>query len=172
VRSLQSVPRFSQGCRLLGTDNGPNRLFLCSLFNDHSMAIEFLKDIGFLRKAMRCGSCEGDMTWSAHPILSDGFAWRCNRRVAGVKCGHMASIRRGSWFQRSRLTLLEILLITYDIVCREPAHRIQYEYGIDSNTIADWGMFCREAMLAFLEGSSVKRPLDGQYYCAIFHIAQ
>jgi hypothetical protein len=68
----------------------------------------------------------------------------------------MASIRRGSWFRQSKLTLLEILLITYDIVYREPAHRIHYEYGIASQTVGDWGMFCREAVLVFLEGCSVK----------------
>jgi len=30
-----------------------------------------------------------------------------------------------SWFQQSNLTLLEILLFTYDVVCREQAHQIK-----------------------------------------------
>jgi hypothetical protein len=69
VQSSQSVPMFSQGRQLLGPDNGPNRPFLCSLFNDHLMAMEFLKGIGLLRKTMRCRSCDVDMTCLYVPIL-------------------------------------------------------------------------------------------------------
>jgi hypothetical protein len=47
-------------------------------------------------------------------------------------------------------------MITYDIVCCEPAHRTLYEYSIGKHTVADWGMFCREAMLVFLEGCSMR----------------
>jgi len=70
--------------------------------------------------------------------------------------GQSASIRFGSWFQQSNLTLHEIMLITYDIVRREQASWIQSEYCLSSHTVVDWGMFCRETMVVFLEGSSVK----------------
>jgi transposase-like protein len=39
---------------------------------------------------------------------------------------------------------------------REQASWIQSEYCLSAHTVADWGMFCRETMLVFLEGSSVK----------------
>jgi hypothetical protein len=71
-------------------------------------------------------------------------------------CRATASIKHGSWFQKSKLTFLEILLITYDIVCREPAHRIQNELSLGKQTVTDWGMFRRETMLVFLEGCSEK----------------
>ena len=41
---MQKVPRFSYRRRMVRADGGPNRLFFCNLFNDHAMAIEFLKD--------------------------------------------------------------------------------------------------------------------------------
>jgi len=41
-------------------------------------------------------------------------------------------------------------------VCRDKATKIQSEYRLSSHTIADWGMFCRETTLVFLEGCSVK----------------
>jgi len=37
-------------------------------------------------------------------------------------------------------------------VCREPFLRTREEYGVSPNTIADWGMFCRETMLVFMAG--------------------
>jgi hypothetical protein len=67
-----------------------------------------------------------------------------------------ASIRRGSWFQQSNLTLSEILMLTYDFLCRGSALQIQHEYTFSAHTVADWGMFCRETMLVFLEDCSVK----------------
>jgi hypothetical protein len=58
------------------------------------------------------------------------------------------------WFQQSNLTFHEILHI--NDVCHEPAHQIQKEYRLSSHTITEWGMFCRETMLVFLEGCSKK----------------
>jgi len=88
--------------------------------------------------------------------VSDNFRWRCEKRVAGKKCRASASIRLGSWFQQSNLTLQEIVLITYDIVRQDKPCRITEEYSHGTHTISDWGMFCREAMQVFLQGSSVK----------------
>jgi hypothetical protein len=61
VRSMQKVPRFSHGRRMVRADGGPNRLLFCTLFNDHDMAIEFRKEIGLLRRMMYCESCGRDM---------------------------------------------------------------------------------------------------------------
>jgi len=51
------VPRFSHGRHMVRSDGDPNRAFFYSLFNDHSMAIEFLQDIGLIRRTMQCDSC-------------------------------------------------------------------------------------------------------------------
>ena len=75
MRRMQNVPRFSYGRRMVRADGGPNRLFFFNLFSDHAMAIEFLKEIGLLRRTMKCDSCSRDMTWSERPKLHDGFIW-------------------------------------------------------------------------------------------------
>jgi len=62
----------------------------------------------------------------------------------------MVSIRHGSWFQLSNLTLVEI--ITYDILRRDPAHQIEEELGLSDHTVADWGMFCTENNARVLRG--------------------
>jgi len=64
VRRLQTVPRFSHGRRMLRSDGAPNRTFFISVFNDHAMAIELLKDLGLIRRTMQCSSCGRDMVWS------------------------------------------------------------------------------------------------------------
>jgi hypothetical protein len=44
----------------------------------------------------------------------------------------------------------------YNILRREPPNRIQHEHHFSDHMIADWGMFCRKAMLVYLEGCSEK----------------
>jgi transposase-like protein len=140
---------------MLREDGGPNRKFFFQLF-DKGMAMKFMLDVGLLRSKVLCNTCGREMTWYAEPSIPEGFRWRCRKMVAGVRCSGARSIRHGSWFQGSNLTFQEVLEITYDIVCREPAHVIQEEYGFSSGTVADWGMFCRETMLVFMEGCSEK----------------
>jgi hypothetical protein len=49
---------------MLRLDGALNRAFFCTLFKDHAMAIEFLNDIGFIRRTMQCNCCKRFMTWS------------------------------------------------------------------------------------------------------------
>jgi hypothetical protein len=48
------------------------------------------------------------------------------------------------------------MLLTYNNVCREPANQIEREYCFSDHTVGDWGMFCRETLLMFLDGCSFK----------------
>ena len=130
LREMQAIPRLSYGRGLQRRDGAPNRMFLTCLFCHHELAIQFLKDVELIRCKVQCNTCERDMTWSADPNRCDGFRWRCRRSVAGVKCHASTSIRHGSWFQLSNLTLAEIMVCTYDILCRESAHQIGNEYNL------------------------------------------
>ena len=48
------------------------------------------------------------------------------------------------------------MVITYDILRRESACLIENEFHLSDHTVADWGKFCREAMLDFMAGGSQK----------------
>jgi hypothetical protein len=71
-------------------------------------------------------------------------------------CSESKSIKHGSWFQHSNLTFQEVLLLTYDIVRRVPTKRIEEEHRFSLTTILDWGQFCRETMLVYMQGCSEK----------------
>jgi len=150
LRNMQSLPRFSYGRGMVRKDGASNRIFLTYLFGHQQLAIQFLKDVGLIRGQVQCNICDRDMTWSVDPDRPEGFRWRCRKRVAGARCRGTASIRHGSWFQLSNLTLMEVMLLTYDILRRDPAHQIENELCLSDHTVADWGMFCRETMLDFL----------------------
>ena len=65
LRRSSYVPRFSYGRVMLRDDGAPNRCFLMYLFNDESMGIQFLKDIGLLRSKMECNTCGRDIVMYA-----------------------------------------------------------------------------------------------------------
>jgi transposase-like protein len=48
------------------------------------------------------------------------------------------------------------MYLTYDLAGRVPAHIIHEEHRFSHTTIANWGQFCRERMLVYLEGCSEK----------------
>ena len=48
------------------------------------------------------------------------------------------------------------MFLTYDVVRREPARRIKQEHRFGPNTLAEWGQFCRETMLRYVQGCSEK----------------
>ena len=127
LRKMQLVPRFSYGRGLLRKDGAPNRMFLTFLFGHQELAIQFLKDVGLIPSKVQCNICQRDMLWTAYPDRSGGFRWRCRKSVARVRCRGTASIRHGSWFRLSNLTLLEIIAITYDILRRDYAHQMENE---------------------------------------------
>jgi hypothetical protein len=102
LRNSDNVPRFSYGRRMMRDDGDPNRYFLMYLFCEQSMAIQFLQDIGLLRSKMQCNTCGRDMTWSADRNITEGFRWRCQRSVAGIRCNQSVSIKFGSWFPSFR----------------------------------------------------------------------
>jgi hypothetical protein len=51
--------------RFMREDVGPNKEFLSFLFCNNDMAIQFLKDVGLLRRKVQCKKCDRDMTWCA-----------------------------------------------------------------------------------------------------------
>jgi len=130
LQEMPFVPRASYGRRMLRGDGGPNRDFLAYVFCDFGFAVQFLKDVDLLRSKVQCNTCGRDMTCSAEPSTPEGFRWRCLRKVAGIKCSESSSIKYGSWFRQSNLTFRDILLVTYDIVCRESACRTIEEYSV------------------------------------------
>ena len=150
----QFSPAMSYGRLSFGREGVVTKLFLTFLFCDKEMSLQFLKDVGLIRTKMTCSSCGSNMTWSSDGHRKDGYRWRCRKRTSSFMCSVSASIRHGSWFRQCNLTLMEVMFLTYDIVRRVPAHSIHLEHQFGSGTIADWGLYCREAMLVYVKGCS------------------
>ena len=75
---------------------------------------------------------------------SDLYQWRCNHRGYGNKHDIRLSIRHGSWFSQSNMTLEEILEFTYWWCCGFTQDQIALQLKTSPRTNVDWCNFCRE----------------------------
>jgi transposase-like protein len=77
----------------------------------------------------------------------DGYVWMCKRR----DCYRKISIREGSWFKNSHLTIPTILKLTYYWSYKLPNDYVKFQLGIGSdNTLVDWYNFAREVCVAII----------------------
>ena len=132
-------------------------LRLCNLFklteNIESL-IQWLFQLGLVLElsGVSCNFCEkGRFGLRKDSSFStDQCCWRCSNKA----CGKKVSIRQGSWFFNSNLTLETIVLLTYFWVYRAEQEFVQHKLGISHTTIVDWYNFSREVCICILENFS------------------
>ena len=91
-----------------------------------------------------CPQCDSQMRLVECSDRSDGCKWECRRQVNGKRHKVECSIRKGSWFEGSNLTLEEILKLTC-WWCRDVQQEtMRFEVDVSGNTVVDWDSFCRE----------------------------
>ena len=109
-----------------------------------SRVISWLMEMKLIAKIRLCPLCDGEMKLVECGDRSDGCKWECRRQAKGKRHEVEVSIRKGSWFEGSNLTLEEILKVTY-WWCRDVAQEcMRFEVDVSGNTVVDWHSFCRE----------------------------
>ena len=84
------------------------------------------------------------MTLIKDSKVSDRHRWYCRIKSGNMKHEHKLFIRTGTFFEKSNMTIEEILQIIYFWVHGYSQKNIQHELGISSSTNVEWAMFCRE----------------------------
>ena len=95
-------------------------------------------------KERLCPMCDGEMRLARCEDRSDLFKWKCRRQEKGKRHKTAISIRKGSWFEKSKMTLEEILKLTYWWCQDLDQAQIKQELGLAKSTGVDWDSFCRE----------------------------
>ncbi|XP_066928473.1 uncharacterized protein [Clytia hemisphaerica] len=113
-------------------------------------------DNNLIPKSRMCQSCGLPMHLSFTTKCSDGIIWRCQRKGHSLE----KSIRAGSWFDKSNLTITEILELTYLWSTGVEQSVIIQQMGLSPNTAVDWDMFCREVCEVVILKNS--EPIGGE----------
>ena len=93
---------------------------------------------------------------------SDGLKWECRIQTSGKRHNTETSIRKGSWFSQSNMTLEEILKFTYWWCQDLEQSQITHELGLARGTGVDWDSFCREVYEITMFDSSQKLGGEGK----------
>ena len=83
----------------------------------------------------------------------DGVYWRCNNKFKNnnkklVNCDRTQSIRVGTFFHKSHLNIIQIMIFVH-LWCKHVEIGVAAEEAdiSSSRTAADWNSFCREVVL-------------------------
>ncbi len=93
--------------------------------------------------------CGRRMKMQKHSHTADGVCWCCQRQIKNKRHSHYFSIRHGTMFTNSNLTIAEILKICYFWSRNVSLDFLEHEFGISSATSVEWAAFFREIVEAY-----------------------
>ena len=80
--------------------------------------------------------------------------WECRKQVNSKRHKAEVSIRKGTWFEKSKMTLEEILKLTYWRCQDLDQAQLKHEVGLAESTGVDWDSFFRKVCeITLLENS-------------------
>lgn len=115
-----------------------------NILADRDGFIEWLRKEQLIATNMSCPKCQQPMNWVECTDRTDGYKWECRRKINRKTHREEVSIRKNSWFEKSNLTLEEVVKFTYWWSVGMEQCQITDQLSLASNTGVDWDSFCRE----------------------------
>ena len=123
---------------------------LGNITGDQKCVIQFCTTQGLFAEAQTCINC-GDPMRKFYHKHDDVWYWVCTKKKAGITpCskvkGTKFSVKKGTWFAESHLTMSTILWICWYFVAKstETNTKLYLNMGKNDKTIVDWFSMCRE----------------------------
>ncbi|GIY92642.1 putative isxo2-like transposase domain protein [Caerostris extrusa] len=141
------------------TPTNKNKNYVClKAFELHTLLtenlIEFCQELKLIASSVMC-YCGEPMAFAPRMERSDGYQWRCKKRkLHNIKF----SIRAGTWFGKSKISIREILWICYMWVYEYSISSMLHECEHTKQTLVEWCSNCQNACQKILEN---KRNLIG-----------
>ncbi|XP_070562178.1 uncharacterized protein [Ptychodera flava] len=122
-----------------------------NVFKDTETCLLWCVDRGLLCWERICTKCRDKQTWTKDITASkqDGFVFRCGR-----PCRSKNGLRKGTWFEGSKLSIKDILSIIYWWCFNLPQTYVQVQLNITEHSTVDWYSYCREVCAMTLERCS------------------
>lgn len=112
--------------------------FLNEYGNQETIVVK-LREANLLVNIYRCDGCQELMRERVSRV-SDGIMFECSKRT----CRRSKSIRVGSFFEQSRLTLCECMLFLHLWSKNYSEKLICDDFNFSNKTVVDWSRFCRD----------------------------
>ncbi|XP_069672378.1 uncharacterized protein [Periplaneta americana] len=119
--------------------------------NSSKDTVKYCQEHGLLASHYKCPTCGKSMKLRDRSELSDGVQWHCTGKGSDNAHRVSRSVRTGTWFSTSRLTMSKLLLLTYCWFTKVPQQNAKECAQVDKNTVLQWYLYCREACGVIVE---------------------
>ena len=103
--------------------------------------IGFLREHRVLARGMNCPKCRNAMVEEINKANKlDGARFRCRK----ANCRNTTTIRKNSFFERSKIDLVNLVILLYCWAMDVPQRQIVYEIDVSPRIVVDWLHFIRE----------------------------
>lgn len=125
-----------------------NLIELSNNIRNEDDAVRFLQQKGLLHNPRHCRNGH-DMILQ----LGNRQRWSCGKRA----CQQYIHIRKGTWFEGSRLPFRSIIMFIYSWIYQYATEKYcEKELKINHGTRVDWANYLREACAAELLGNPIR----------------
>lgn len=102
------------------------------------MCLRWMARRRLVKNSCSCAISNMPATLAAYAQGQDGVRWSCRN------CNFRQTVRAGSFFEASKLSLVQITLLTYYWSSDVPQTFTMHETNTSKKTVIDWCNFCRE----------------------------
>ena len=118
---------------------------LIPLLTKQNKCIQWLARRCLLHNSVNCNNCGNQATLNRYKQHVDGYRWMCN------ECNFTASVKAGSWFAKSHMSLQKLIQLTYFWAAEMPMHLATAELKISEHTAIDWFNFHRDLCCGWVD---------------------
>ena len=108
--------------------------------NDYLAVVQYMQRKNLLASTQTCSKCGSMMDFQKWPSVTGGYTWRCPDR----SCHTMTSIRRGSFFEKSKISLDKWLLLLHHWATNEKIATTTGAVGVSRVSVMQANKFFRE----------------------------
>jgi ISXO2-like transposase domain len=109
-----------------------------ALSNNKEALIQYLREVGILKREVRCNQCQCTLKTVKDKGCIDGYFMNC------YACKKKQSIHAGTFLTNSKLSLKELMLFFYCWTLKLSVEQTATMLGISEHTIIDWNNLTRE----------------------------
>jgi len=119
--------------------------------------VAYMIDKGMLKPGGQC-KCGGELVLKETETTKDGFRYKCS------VCKNTASVRAGSLFAKSKMTLKDVVGLTHCFIPGSPVTDMPNKCGISTRTATEWFSMLHGLIKKYME--MTQKPIGGHHLTA------
>lgn len=124
-----------------------NEIYFENCFATFESQNEFLAKMQLIKNSNVCPNCfpVRNLNYVRNSASPDKYSWVCTR-----PCTYTCSLRKGSYFFNSKLSMKSIFKIFYKYIKGDEINVIAHDINVDRDSVSKWCCFLREVICCYV----------------------